>query len=526
MAQGSTRPTAKRETWNTQTAFLLAAIGSAIGLGNIWRFPGVAYSNGAGAFIIPYVVALLLIGIPILLLDYAIGHRFRGSPPLALRRMGRNGEALGWFQVGVSFVIFTYYAVVLAWAASYVVYSITEAWGDDTLHFFLTDFLQVTETTVAFSLTPVLAVTIPLILVWILALFITARGISKGIAAANRVFLPLLVALFLALVIRSLFLPGAMDGLNEFFTPEWGALIDPSVWIAAVGQIFYSLSVAFGIMITYSSYLPRRSNLTGAGLVAGFANSSFEILAGIGVFAALGFMAFNQGVGVSELEGLSGPILSFVTFPEIISMMPGGPIFGVLFFSSLVLAGFTSLLSLLQVVGGGLQDKFGFSPRKAVLIMGIPATIISVVVFGTQTGLTALDTVDSFINSLGIVGSAIALALFASIAGPRLPYLRRHLNSVSAIKIPKVWDLLVGVITPIALLVMLAGALTEYITNGYEGLSSGYLAVFGWGMMGLVFVFAFVMTALPWKTNLEESAWEEPLPARKVSSKRTLGGKK
>ena len=125
-------------------------------------------------------------------------------------------------------------------------------------------------------------------------------------------------------------------------------------------------------MLTYASYLKPKSNLTGTALVAGFANSSFEILAGIGVFSAVGFMAHQGGVSVSEVDGLSGPILSFVTFPKIISMMPGGPIFGVLFFSSLVLAGVTSLLSLLQVVSGGLQDKFGWSPARSALVLGRP----------------------------------------------------------------------------------------------------------------------------------------------------------
>ncbi len=493
--------TRRRETWNSQTAFLIAAIGSAIGLGNIWRFPGAAYANGGGAFLVPYVIALLAIGLPVLFLDYAIGHKFRGSPPLALRRITPKGELLGWFQVGVSFVIFTYYAVVLAWAAQYVYYSVTQAWGDDTLNFFLTDFLQVTEAETAVSLSPVLAVTIPLILVWVLAIFITARGLTAGIEAANKVFLPLLVILFIALSVRALFLPGALDGLNEFFTPEWGALTDFQVWIAAVAQIFYSLSVAFGIMITYASYLPKKANLTGAGLVAGFANSSFEILAGIGVFSALGFMAFNQGVAVGDLEGLTGPILSFVTFPQIISMMPGGALFGVLFFSSLVLAGFSSLLSLLQVVSGGLQDKFGFSPKNAALVMGIPAMVISVVVFGTQTGLTALDIVDAFINHLGVVGSAVALTLFASLAGSRLPALRRYLNSVSSVKVPKIWDYMIGIVAPIALGFMLISAIIDFMRNGYDGLAPWYVVVFGWGAVVLAIVFAVVMTLLPWKKD-------------------------
>jgi NSS family neurotransmitter:Na+ symporter len=148
--------------------------------------------------------------------------------------------------------------------------------------------------------------------------------VQKGLERSNIIFIPLLVILFGALVVRGLFLPGAVDGLNAFFTPNWAALAEPRVWLAAYAHIFFSLSIAFGIMITYSSYIKKRDNLTGPGLVVGFANSSFEVLAGIGVFSTLGFMAQQQGVQIADLEGIKGVLLSFVTFPAIVSQMPGG----------------------------------------------------------------------------------------------------------------------------------------------------------------------------------------------------------
>ena len=148
---------------------------------------------------------------------------------------------------------------------------------------------------------------------------VLAAGVARGVQRVNVIFLPLLVVAFAVLVVRALFLDGAADGLNALFTPDFSALADPNVWIAAYSQIFFSLSIAFGIMITYASYRRRRSNLTTPGLVVAFANSSFEILAGIGVFATLGFFAFQQGVDVAELEGLTGVGLSFITFPAIVS---------------------------------------------------------------------------------------------------------------------------------------------------------------------------------------------------------------
>ena len=488
----------RQDTWTGQTGFLLAAIGSAIGLGNIWRFPGVAYSNGGGAFLIPYLVALIFVGIPMLWLDYSLGHKFRGSPPWALRRIRAGGEFIGWFQVLVCFVILVYYAAVIAWSAQYTIYSVNQSWGDDALGFFTGDFLQVVGGD-EFSWTPVAAVAIPLALVWVFVLLILGRGLSKGVEAANKIFLPLLVVLFVAMVVRALFLDGAVEGLNAFFTPQWASLSDPHVWLAAFSQVFYSLSVGFGIMLTYASYLKPKTNLTGTALVAGFANSSFEILAGIGVFSALGFMAHGQGVAVGELEGLTGPILSFVTFPQIVSMMPGGSLFGVLFFASLVLAGVTSLLSLLQVVSGGLQDKFGFSPVTAALAFGVPAAIVSLVLFGTKSGLNNLDIVDNFINNIGVVSGAVAMALLAAAFSPRLKGLRAHLNLVSTVKVPRAWDGLVGLVVPAVLIFMLFSAIVGYVQEGYGGYAQSFVNIFGWGCVAFALVVSAILTLLPWR---------------------------
>ena len=355
-----------REQWSGQLGFLMAAIGSAIGLGNIWRFPGVAYANGGGAFIVPYVIALLAAGLPILFLDYALGHRFRGSPPAVFRRMSTKLEWLGWFQVFICFVIMTYYAVVVAWSLRYMFFSFTTAWGNDAggffMHYIGADQL---ETEVSYSPAVIAGVAVPLLFVWAFGLVVTALGVSGGVEKANKVFLPLLVLMFAALVVRALMLPGAGEGLNALFTPKWSALLDYQVWMAAFGQIFFSLSVGFGIMLTYASYLQRRrSNLVGTGLVAGFANSSFELFAGIGVFATLGFMAHTQGVGLNDMK-ITGPSLSFITFPTVIAQMPGGALFGVLFFASFAMAGLTSFISIIQVVAAGVGEKLGLAPKPA-----------------------------------------------------------------------------------------------------------------------------------------------------------------
>ncbi|MGZ5403503.1 MAG: sodium-dependent transporter, partial [Nocardioides sp.] len=266
-----------RGAFSSRKVFIFAAIGSAVGLGNIWRFPYVAYENGGGAFMIPYIVALLTAGIPFLFLDYALGHRHRGSAPLSFARLRRGSEGLGWWQVGICFMIAVYYAAVIAWAVRYTFFSIDKAWGSDPEAFFFGDFLQAGTPGLQADLVP--GVLVPLVIVWVAVIAVMVAGVQKGIGALSLVFIPLLFVAFGALVVQSLFLDGAGQGLDALFTPDWDALTEPGVWAAAFGQIFFSLSIGFGIMITYSSYVHRDTDMSGSGAVVGFANSGFELLA-------------------------------------------------------------------------------------------------------------------------------------------------------------------------------------------------------------------------------------------------------
>lgn len=498
---------AERQTWTSNRGFILAAIGSAVGLGNIWRFPGVAYESGGGAFLIPYLIALLTAGLPILFLDYAIGQRFRGSAPLALRRMWKKAEMLGWFQTMLLFIISVYYAAVIAWAMSYFYFSFGNKWGTDTQSFFLEDYLKVGEPGVSGEL--VAGVAWPLALVWIAIIVVLALGIAGGVEKVNVIGIPLLVLGFGALVIRAVTLPGAADGMNALFTPDWGELTNLNVWIAAYSQIFFSMSIAFGIMIAYASFQPRRANMTSSGLVVGFANSSFELLAGIGVFSALGFLAHQQQVTVDALEGLTGPILSFVTFPAVISEMPGSAVFGALFFGSLVIAGFTSLVSLVVGVSVAVQEKFGLSQRAAALVVGVTSAIVSFGLFSTTTGLIALDTVDMFANNVGVVVSAILMCVIVVWLARTSGLLRAHLNAISTFRLGRWWVPLIGVVAPVFLTIMLAQKVADVIRNGYEGYPDWYVNVFGWGTVALAVVGAAIGTALSWKGRDQESfrAW-------------------
>lgn len=481
--------TNSRENWSARSGFIIAAIGSAVGLGNIWRFPYVAYENGGGAFLIPYLIAIFAAGLPLLFLDYAVGHKFRKAPPTAYKKL-MNSEALGWWQVMVTLIIGIYYASVLSWAGSYIYYSIGQKWGEDTQAFFFNTYLQ-NGTGLEFGFVPTLFW--GLVIVWAITMFILYGGVKKGVELSNKIFIPLLVILFTILVIQALRLPGATEGLNAFFTPNWEAMTNYKVWLAAFGHIFFSLSVGFGIMLTYASYLKTKTNLTGSGVVVALANSSFEILAGIGIFAALGFMAYSAGVPVNEV--VSGGIgLAFIAFPKIISSLgAGGDLFGFLFFSSLAVAGITSMVSILEVPIASFQDKLGWSRKKAVTIVAGGSAIVSTLIFSTKSAITFVDIIDYFANNIGIVlGGLLSIVLVSWFRRPLLAQLKDHVNQYSSIKLGKGWDFLLTVITPLSLLVALGLTFKAVVTEGYGGyapevlwpIAGAVLAVFIIGAIG------------------------------------------
>lgn len=512
-----------RENWGTRAGFILAAIGSAVGLGNIWRFPGVAFDNGGGAFLVPYLVALLTAGIPLLIMEFTVGRRYRGSAPAALRRLNKNAEFVGWWQVAISFVIAVYYAAIISWAVWYAVYSFGQQWGEDTATFLVGDFLQAGEMYDFSGWVPNIGLV--LILVWAATLFVIGAGVRKGIETTSKIFIPLLVVMFGVLVVQSLTLDGAVDGLNQFFTPDWDRIGEPQVWLNAYGQIFFSLSIGFGIMITYASYLKRKSDITTSALTVGFANSSFEILAGIGVFSVLGFMALETGVPIAE-QTYAGVGLAFIAFPQIVNTLPYlAGVFGVLFFASLAVAGFTSLVSIVQVPVAAIEDRFGWSRGKATGVIGGAMAVISIGLFPTFGGLNLLDVSDYFINQFGIAVAAPVSIVVAIWIAKKWRELRSNANDTSTFKIGPIWLVCLGVLTPIALTIILVLNVRDLVTAGPDDPALGLYNSnqgFGWTLAIAALAFGLIMAlALRGKDSpepVDEEEAAQPLTAGKEDS--------
>ncbi len=477
---------------------MMAAVGSAIGLGNIWRFSYLTYEHGGGAFLIPYVVALLTAGIPLLILEYAIGHERVGSAPLAYAKIKRQWEWLGWWAVTfVMFGIVLYYSVVIAWCINFFLLSFDLGWGDDPNHFFFKEFLKLSAapSEVGEIRTPILYA---LVLVWFISWFVVSRGIRRGIEVANKILMPLLLILTTILVFWSFNLEGAAEGIRTYLTPDFSKLSDPEVWIDAYSQIFFTLSLGFGIMIAYASYLPDKANITGNAVLTALINSGYSIFSGFAVFAVLGFMAFSEGKPISEVvtESIG---LAFVAYPKAISLMPAGNLFGAVFFLCLTVAGLSSAISIIEAFVSAVVDKFGIR-RESLVSFVCVLGFLGAVVFTTQGGLLWLDIVDHFVTHYGLIVVGILECVVVGWLF-NLSLLREHVNRISALKLGVWWDALIKFFVPSVLTVICLGDLYQELQQPYGGYSWTSLILIGRDWLIITLAVAFVLASWPWKTG-------------------------
>ena len=234
-------------------SFILVMICSAVGLGNIWRYPYVLYSNGGGAFYIPYIVAILLMGIPFLILEYGVGYNYKSSFAKAIRKINTKLEYLGWFISVAVFMIMIYYSAILGWDGIYMILSFFKGWGADPNTYFATTLLQSSDSvTGLFTFIPIIAVA--MLIGWVVIWYISHKDLEAGLGKVSKVLVPLLFLIMVVIVVVSLTLPGASVGLAELFNPVWSLLTHFDIWMAAFGQIVFSLSLGMSIAFTYASY--------------------------------------------------------------------------------------------------------------------------------------------------------------------------------------------------------------------------------------------------------------------------------
>ncbi|MCH8004107.1 MAG: sodium-dependent transporter [Nanoarchaeota archaeon] len=476
---------ALRDRWPSRTAFIYAAIGSAVGLGNIWRFPFLAEKFGGGAFLIPFLIALFVAGIPLLILEFAIGQKIQKGAVDSLASIKKKLSGLGWWALFTAFIVISYYVVIMSWSLIYLFASFGVQWSEDPESYFFNNVLQISESVDSIG-TIVPAVFIGLLISWILIYFCVWKGV-RSVSKVVMWTVPLPIILLFVLLIRAFTLDGAMIGIVEYITPDFSALFDTEVWIAAVSQVFFSLSIAFGVMIAYSSYNKKGSDISKNAFTVGIADTVIAIIAGFVVFGTLGFMAEQQGVAFDEVVA-SGPGLAFIAFPQALSLMPFGTIFSILFFITLFTLAIDSAFSLVEAVNIVISDKIKMKKQYIALIV-CTLGFLAGIIYTTNGGLFILDVVDHFVTNISLIVIGILECIAVGwIFGAKK--MRSYINKVSDFKIGAWWDTTIKYIIPISLAVILALQLKREFVENYGGYPDWAILI-GWGVVLVPLAIAF-----------------------------------
>jgi NSS family neurotransmitter:Na+ symporter len=448
--------TPDRGTWGSRAGFILAAAGSAVGLGNIWGFPTRVGQGGGAAFVLVYMVCVLLICLPIMVGELAIGRRGQQSPVGSFKTIkpGTPWWLLGLLGVLAGAGILSFYSVIAGWSLAYIWFMFTNQVGQDqeAVGVFFTAFTANGPVSLALTLL-ILSVTGVVLL----------GGVRAGIERVTKAMMPALILLLLVLAARSATLPGAAQGLAYYLNPDLSRLLDVTLYGSALGQAFFSLSLGMGAMLTYGSYLGKNQGIASSALWVVLLDTSIALLAG--------FIIFPAGFSIEGFDpSASGPGLIFAVLPRLFATLPGGQLFGAAFFVLLTMAALTSTISLLEVPVSHFVDTLSWSRRKAVLVvttgvfcLAIPSGLASGAVpfFTTLPGLGS-----DFLTVMGVVWNNFALPIGGLLTAVFIGWVWRTDETLKELRTddawfpaPRVWGFLVRWVCPLAILSILVAAI-------------------------------------------------------------------
>ncbi len=511
-----------RDKWSSRSAFILASIGSAVGLGNAWRFPGLAAKHGGGAFLLVYIVAMLLLGIPLLQMEIALARRVRQGAPGTMRAVRKGAESVGWIAVSNGIVISVYYAVVFAWVIvmfvlSYKFAGFTKAAdGAAQAGGLWLSVIKTTGTTSGYG-TVAWPVVGCLVVAWAAAYRCIRNGSSSvGKVVKYTVSLPVICLLILA--VRGVTMQGAMDGLHRFFVPDWSALRDSSLWVDAIGQVFYSLSVAMAIMFAYGSFLDRSSNVAVDSVIIAFSDFIISVLAGIVMFTTM------AGTGMLDNMTASGISTAFIVYPQAIVLLTESPVvnalFAYVFYFCLITLAIDSLFSIVEGASTAVSDKFRLDKRKTTRTMVVIFFVVGLF-FCTGAGLAWLDVVDNFVNSYTLVITGVLEAVAVGWFFNTRKVLNEVNRNTGRFKMPAGWFIIsVKFIVPVVLFALFVwNLITLFLSGGVYGSGDGYsLAsnlIGGWLLIVLSLCSGLIVKAIVKHREKkgfreDEHGWDEP----------------
>lgn len=511
-----------RQHWGSKLGIVLAVAGSAVGLGNFLRFPGIAAANGGGAFMIPYFISFLLLGLPLMWIEWTIG-RFGGgfghsTAPGVFETMWRKNRFIKYFgAIGIfgPIVIFSYYTYIESWLLGYSVFAVVGKYAGCADQPSMTEFLKGYQGVVSnehFSgMGPAYLF---FVITFSVNVLVVGMGISKGIERFCTWAMPLLFIMAAILLIRVLTLktPDAshpentiLNGLGFLWNPDWLALKSGHVWLAAAGQIFFSLSVGFGVILTYASYLTRRDDVAMSGLTSAMTNEFAEVILGGTIVIPAAFVFMGVG-GIKSVTGEGLFNLGFVTMPLILKQMAFGDFFGFLWFFLLFLAGVTSSISLALPAVAFLEDEFNLTRKEASVVFAVVTFILcQPVIFFLGNGV--LDEMDFWGNSVClVVFAAIEAILFAWVFGMERAWTELHVGS--DVRIPRIYRFIIKYITPMFLIIIIGVWLWQdwkkqlFMENVPEA-NRPFVILTRIGLLGFL-LFLSLMIWIVWKRRPEE----------------------
>jgi neurotransmitter:Na+ symporter, NSS family len=433
-----------RGEFSSKFAFIMAAAGSAIGLGNIWGFPGQTASNGGAAFVVVYLILAFILAYPALMAEYIIGRYSRSNIIGAFDKIegGKPFRFTGYAGVICSIIILSFYSVVAGWVLSYVFHAIVKALGFTEIANWAVS--QGTSTTIIFT-----------VLFSSLTVLIVLGGVKNGIEKWSSRLMPMLIFILILLIIYVLTLDGAMEGLKHYLLPDWSKVLSPNLILSAMGQAFFSLSLGVGTMLVYGSYISKKENLASIGISVTFADIGIAFLAGLLIIPAM-FVASKQGVQIYDTAGalIAGPNIVFQVLPALFNNLGNFGIFlTFVFFTLMSIASVTSSISLLEVPVSHAVDDKNMDRRKATFLFGAIILVISVIIalnVGTLLGL-AVQVSTQWIEP--IVG--LLLCIFVGWVMNRneiIKELKEGYPEVEQSLFIKIWPIFVKIVCPILIL--------------------------------------------------------------------------
>lgn len=448
--------------WNSIT-FIIAMVGAIIGLNGIWKFSFSVYENGGGTFLIPYIIAIVVMAVPFLALEFGLGFKFKSSLPKVFYNIKEEFEIIGWFIVFLIFLISVYYACVLGWDLVYVILSLFKGWGSNPSVFFTRTLLHSTSNPYGLTYL-VVPVGIALLAIWGFIYLISRRGANKGIVIATKISLVLTIIVTMGLLIYAVSLPGSRTGIMVLFSPNWDYLFDSSLWLTAFGQLIFSYGLGYGIATTYSSYLEEKPKLVDTAWTVVLVSLIFEVVFSVLVFAILGYAALGNHITITSLVS-DGYSLIFVVMPTAFNLMgPWVYVVAPAFFLVLVIAGIVAVIALIEPLSHSIVEKFGWSKDRAVkniVFIGLFASFI----FATGMGEYLLRATESFLTQFAVI-IAILLEIIVIGWAYGLDDIIDLLNENSFIKLDKFWIITIKFVIPIIMLILAINGIYNLIISG------------------------------------------------------------